>query len=1482
MVDTPIDLSGWLSDGGQVIVLVEPVPAVPPTSSEYYENRPILTWVQSTDLGVDAFADTQRALVWTTDLRTGAAVSGADVRIVGGATGATDGDGLATLALPAPTNYGPLVVATHGSDTAILPLDAYRQDLTDETRWMVFDDRQVYQPGESMRVKGWVRNYTLSGAAELEAVAPGATVTYTVTDAYGNQLLSGEATLGSLGGFDLELALPETADLGQAALNLTLGRAGVPLGASYHSFRIEQYRRPEFEVTTRTESDGPYVSTQPVTVAADAAYYAGGPLANAPVDWAVSTTPTTYAPPGWDGFTFGVWIPWWLGDTRGASIDDEGGYGAPCCGPRGPTEVQTYTGTTDVDGTHYLQIDFEDADGALPDLPVAVSAQSTVTDVNRQAWSGTTALIVHAADRYVGLRTSRTFVRQGDPLSVEAIVTGIDGDVVTGVALEVIAGRVESKYVDGEWTQVVLDPQTCTVTSAADAVACDFDTTVGGQYRVTAVVAGTTGGRNRTELTTWVSGAETQPSRTVDQQALTVVPDKADYAPGDTAELLVAAPFATGEGLITISRNGIRRTIRFQVADGSAIVDIPIVETDIPQLGVSIEVVGATQRANDDGSVAADAPLRPAYAVGSLSLSVPPTQRTLAVTATPRDSELMPGESTSIDVTVKDANGAPVQGAEFAVVVVDEAVLALSGYTLADPLSVFYAGGYEWTTTSFGRQQVRLVDPASLRGEEGGDKTANTEAAAETTMAPNASADVDDMAGGGATPEFAYSPPADGSAPVEVRSNFDALALFEPSATTAADGTASIELTLPDNLTRYRVMVVAVSGADRFGSTESNLTARLPLSVRPSAPRFANYGDRFELPVVVQNQSDAPIDVDVVLETSNLTNGTDATEAGSVGRRVTVPANDRVEVRFPVATIDAGTAGFRVTAVSGELADSATVQLPVYTPATVEAFATYGVIDDGAIAQPLLAPTGVIPEFGGLDITTSSTNLQALTDAVMYIVEYDYSSADALATRITSIAALHDVLAQFGVDGLPTQAAIDARVTADIEALVALQVGDGGFAYWERFGRSEPFITVQVAHALLLARANGYDVPSLVFDSTMAYLADIESHFPSEWGPQERNSTSAYALWVLNLAGRRNTPKAEDLYRRVGDDLTVEAIAWLWSSIDDAGLRDDIEREINNRAVDTAGAATFTTNYDDRAWVIMQSDRRTDGIVLDALIANTPESDLIPKVVNGLMAGRRNGRWDNLQENTFILLALKSYFDTFESVTPDFVAKVWLGDQFAGEHAFEGRTTDRSNITIPTSELITAGDGDVVVAKDGSGRLYYRIGLRYAPDDLTVDELDRGFVVERTYEAVDDPADVTRDADGTWHVKAGARVKVTLTMVAESQRTYVALVDPLPAGMESVNPAFAVSQAAPAADDQEYGVYPADAYRWWGTWYEHEQLRDDRTEAFTTYLPAGTYTYSYIARATTPGTFVVPPARAEEMYSPETFGRTASDLMFIE
>jgi uncharacterized protein YfaS (alpha-2-macroglobulin family) len=322
--------------------------------------------------------------------------------------------------------------------------------------------------------------------------------------------------------------------------------------------------------------------------------------------------------------------------------------------------------------------------------------------------------------------------------------------------------------------------------------------------------------------------------------------------------------------------------------------------------------------------------------------------------------------------------------------------------------------------------------------------------------------------------------------------------------------------------------------------------------------------------------------------------------------------------------------------------------------------------------------------------------------------------------------------------------------------------------------------------------------------------------------------------------------------------------------------------------VETAGAANFTTSYGEEAYLLLHSNRRTDAIILDAMIAGDPQSDLIPKVVNGLLAHRTKGRWGNTQENVFVLLALDRYFNTFEAQTPDFVARLWLGETYVGGHTYQGRTTERHETVVPMAYISTLLNTDpatsdetqnLIVSKEGPGRLYYRLGLRYAPTDLDLDPVDMGFVVQRSYEAVDDAEDVVQDEGGVWHIKAGARVRVRLTMVADNRRYHVALVDPLPAGLEIINPSLAVSGDLPQdpnAPDYRYGWW------WWGPWYGHQNMRDERAEAFASLLWAGVYRYSYVARATTPGTFVVPPAKAEEMYSPEVFGHSSSARVIVE
>jgi hypothetical protein len=1513
LTESTIDLSGDL-DGptGDLLVVVSPTLQFDKNSSLYWQNQPTITWAQVTSIGVDALSTNDQLITWATNLRDGAPLSGVQVQLGGtNSSAVTDAGGVARLNIVR-ARY---LTATKGADVALLPADAEGEwdpaTVSDSVTGFAFDDRGIYRPGETVHVKGWFRRVRTSSDSTVAPLTAAHTAHWSAQDAFGHVLGGGDVNLNAFSGFDLQINVPSGAALGAAYLNVSVDDGGVRGNASV-TFQIQEFRRPEFEVVTRTESAGPYLLTQPVTIAALAQYFSGGALADAPTVWQVTTSSTTYTPPNWSDFTFGVSTPYWLNDfgpdfgPQGiggpAAIQGDEGIQGPvgvesgCCSPQPEQKAATYTGQTDATGNQYLQLNFA---GDKPDLPVMVSANASVTDVNRQSFASNLELLVHPSSLYVGLRSTQQFVQEGDPIDVEAIVTDIDGTVVTGRSFTITAARVENQFENGAWVETDVDPKHCNVTSSTKPISCSIKAGVSGEYKISAVVTDDAGGRNLSELTRWVSGADTVPTRNVEQESATVIPNQDTYRPGDVAQLLVEAPFAKANGLLSISANGTTETQNFTLQNGEAVVKVPIADTDTHGLTVQVDLAGQAPRLRDDGTSDPTLPPRPAFATASLPLQVQPANETLSVTAVARDQVTKPGAHDTIDVSVKAPDGSAVANADVAVVVVDEAVLSLTGYTLADPIAAMYAAESDERSVDYLRNSLVLANPAvfggvatppttnaaspdfagvpgvaggqGLQGDEGIQGPAGAQGATGAVGLPSDS--VSHAAGPSLNAPYSKSASSTSTPTgLAVRTNFDALALFSPSVRTDGAGDAHVNVVLPDNLTRYRVMAVAADNGSRFGAGESTLTARLPLQVQPSAPRFANYGDSFDLSVVVQNQTDKDMVADVVAETSNLT----LTDAH--GLRVTVPANNRVEVLFPVKTDAAGTASYRVSATDGPDGDSATGAFPVYTPVTTEAFATYGVIDNGAIAQPLQTPTGVVPQYGGLEIDTSSTAMQTLTDAVVYMDDYPYESADAYASRIIALTSLRDVFAAFGGPGVPTPAQVDARISSDINALEGLQNDDGGFSTWTQGGDPQPYISVEATEALVLARLAGFPVSDSAHDRALSYISDIESKFPSYWDTPERHAVSAYALHVRDEAGDRDPAKADALYRS-DPGLPLDALAWLWPVVDDPTISGEIARTIGNRAQEEPGSATFTASYSDGANLVLGSDRRTDGIVLDALITMEPDSDLIPKVVAGLIGNQVQGRWDNIQENGFILVALHRYFEQYEAQTPSFVARAWLGDTFAVEHSFQGRSIDTQHTLVPMTDL--NGNPSIVLQKAGTGRLYYRLGLEYAPSDLTLDALDEGFVVDREYEAVNDPGDVTRDKDGVWHIKPGAMVRVKLTMVADNNHANMALVDNLPAGLEAVNPALAASPRPPT-QNQPTDLGAPGLPTWFGsTWFDHENLRDDRVEAFSSYLYGGTYDYTYIARATTLGDFVVPPAKAEEIYAPEVFGRSASDRVII-
>ena len=904
------------------------------------------------------------------------------------------------------------------------------------------------------------------------------------------------------------------------------------------------------------------------------------------------------------------------------------------------------------------------------------------------------------------------------------------------------------------------------------------------------------------------------------------------------------------------------------MSETSQTITVPVSAVDMPNMTVQVDLAGSDKKTTKMKAA-------PAEATGSVSLEVSTEDRTLSVVASPDTLTSEPGKEIVVSVDVKNHKGENLSNAEITLAVVDDALLSLVNYRFPDPMKTFYenAGGASGVL----REREKLdMTPFLSEAEQEKQRLLNTstnttiprplmrfatagqgkfmhkaKASSGAGLVPPPMAAPRGLVGAAVDPAFgqanevakdqfqmragpqgsdaAYLEP---STPVQIRSNFDALAKWAPSVITDENGHAIIKLKLPDNLTRYRIMAVASHGENEFGLGESAITARLPLMVKPSAPRFLNYGDKFELPIVLHNQTDAPMEVDLAARATN------AQFTKGQGRHATIPANDRIELRLPASTTESGTAKFQVIACTSHDKDAAQFDFPVYTPAATEAFATYGQIENGAIAQSVESPKDVIPDFGSLDLTASTTVLETLTDAFLYLERYPFECSEQIASRIISVALLKDLLKEFHVPGLPSEQECKQTVADDLQKLQSRQQQNGSFGLWKTNERvTYPYVTLHVAHALLLAKQAGYEVSKPVIDKSMDYLKHIDNYI-SDYKGSARVDIKAQALYVRDLNGDSDINAAHTLLTKQPlDQISSESLGFLLDVFahknPDSTDALAIQTYLSNCLVETASTAEVVRNqgneiihYDYR---LFDSPAKVKAILLDSFIAEGKSTEVVTKLIRSLFGGQVKGRWRNTQENVFVLLAMRHYFDKYEKTVPDLNAEAWLGKDFIGEATFKGRSADFKTISMPMSFVREgASTKDFILKKTGAGRLYYRLGMNYAPKDLKLASMSRGFSVTRTYEGVAKKDDVVKESDGTYKFKAGSLIKVKLRITAPAERFFVALVDPIPGGAEALNEDLNGTETPqPSIDsDPEPTVSGFGWNRWWHfNWWNHENKR---------------------------------------------------------
>jgi len=1406
-----------------------------------------------TRLGLTFKTSPDSSFIWTTFLRTGRPAAGVPVEIRSDEnkvlwSGATDRNGFADA--PGWVKLGIAdwprwqrpalwLFASHKNGDAVMNsgwangVEPWRFSINTDPNprprryaAALFAERGVYRPGETVNLKGVARRLSGGDWAELDLPA----VQLSVFDSRGNKVLTATAAVSAqFSSFDKSFVLPEGSATGvwrvsadePEADDASVARAvkedeedeyndyqgkEKPFHFS-ETFRVEEFKPAAFEVKA-VPLAGSYLLGGSFSAAIEGWYLFGAPMSGAKADWSLRLEPSYYSPPGYDGFLFG--------SERGSA----GFYGTAA-------------------GSGAIELDSKGKGKAEVRLPEKLAGEGAlramfeagVTDAERQRLFARGAAWVHRSELYLGVKASGGFVEAGKPWSAEVAAARPDGSPYKGAA-------VEAKLVKRQWFSSRraglggrlewVSESTDTVVSSAAFVSGEkpgvfsASPAEGGFYILRVNGADSKGRRAETSFSFYVLGRGEAWWAQEDSDIVEVVAEKEEYRPGETARLMVKSPWDEATALVTVEREGVIKRWTSTTKGGADFIEVPVTDKCVPNVYVSVILLhgrAAAQKYSEDG--ASDLS-KPQAKFGYAAFRVDPGGRRLKVAVSADRQKYRPGERVELTVKTMDEAGRPVS-AEAALAAVDEGVLALTSYPTPDIFGAFYGPRPLNVMTADSRLHIIGQRNYGEKGESRG--------------------------GGGGAAALAGA---------DLRSNFKPTAYWNPAVVTGPDGSAKVSFTLPDNLTRFRLMAAASAGR-AFGSGDSSLTVSKPLMLRPNLPRFSRVGDSFDCGAVVHNYSEGTSSGTVSVELS----GDAVVLEGEKTREISVPSGKAAETFWACRALKEGSVSFRFRAKAGAETDGLEWKLPVKDAEPREYAATSGVAS--GLTEKLLRPYPRAP--GELMIELSPSALSGLSGGARYLLEYPYGCLEQKLSRAMPVVTGAALIEEFRLGSLDDLKEETRKV---FERLGSFQHSSGGFCYWsDGCTEPDPYLTAYALEASALAAREGYasdpGVIGRAADWLSSYLSGEKSNRAYPYSRSEDYAARAYAAYALALNGRNMSAQISGLYAS-RSQLPYLAKAYLLRAMHAASFDGKASKTLASELLAQARYSPTLMHFEDEEempWV-HDSPVTVTAAVLDALLEAGGGFPGDEKAVKWLVGERKAlGRWRTTVENAWTFRAFQSFYRLYEKEVPDMTALVSEVDGSLGElmnSRFEGRTLAAESRSFGFDRVFGAGDAaGLLVSRSGAGRLYYTLRMGFTPQKRDV-PASEGLEISREIKPL----------TGEGPLKAGARALVTITVKTPQDRTFVAVNDPLPAGFEVVNTAFSVESAEDARALAKSGARGG----WWGE-FERGEAYDDRMLIFADFLTRGEHKYSYVVQATTPGHYYQPSALAEGMYEPEVFGRTA-------
>ena len=1407
-----------------------------PELEEYERYRRV--FIQVTEMGMTAKFSSENNLIWVTELKTAAPIEGALVEIRDDFNkvfwrGRTDSHGLVrtpgwkTLGIKAkregekPRQWADV---SRGEDTVVINSDwgtgifPYQFGISydwgpvpQKLTGYLFTERGLYRPGEEVHLKAVVREKR-SGKWEIPETKE---AWIFIRNSRDEEILKDKVALSTYGSFFLSFTLAKDAPSGYYRIQVSPfegeeERNKHPESRFDGSFRVEDFRPANFEVSVRTDKES-YVFKDSCKTTIEGSYLFGAAMSGEKVSWKLRLNPTRFSPPGHQGYFFG---PGWWED------DDESQL------------IESGEGKLDSSGRFYLEKSLEEV-GFKGSASLRLEA--VVTDLTRQSIAARTTAVVHRGEYYIGIKPSTTFTKEGEEVKIKVITVNSEGEVIPGKNLELrVLKRVwyskREARPGGRWSLISKkedkEKAFYQIISGEEPLSFSFSPESAGLYLLEARGGDSRGNKILTGSSFYASGKGYDLWEKRKDDRIELVADADNYRPGDRAKILVKSPYEEARALITLEREGIIESWVDQIQGTADTLEIPITRDHIPNLFVSVILLRG--RLSEDHTPGKENLAKPSFKIGYLDLSVDPMEKRLQVEVIPDKKEYSPQNKVRLAIKVRNAAGEQVSS-EVSVAVVDMGVLNLIGYKTPDAFTTFYSHRPLSVITSETRFYVIEATEVATKGRSPG--------------------------GDGGMEKFAG---------IAMRERIIPTAYWNPSVEIGPQGWGEVSFELPDNLTTFKVMVTALTKDSSFGAGEEKLVVKKPLLLKSALPQFVRREDSFEAGVVVYNYTGKEGEVQLLGETEGIT------LKGEKVKKVFLRPGENREVRFSFEAHKIGEAKFFFKAIMGDYSDGLAVTVPVNLPRQTESLALFESSLEDAY-QEILIPEDIYPDVGEVKVAISSGLLFSLKHPFVSLINYPYLCLEQRLSRIFPLILSQDIVESFDFS-FPEGKSPEEIVKETLKEVSLYQRPNGGFSYWEDSSYDSPYLTCYTLFILKKAEEAGYEVPSSIMEKGAKYLKEFlhgkleKQKYP--YGSRSWRSSEAFSLYVLSLLGKPEPAYMERLYRK-RDEIPLFARTFLVKAIHlgpgDREMEEELVRDFMNK-IKISPTSAYFEDEEKIPWVF-HSSLRTTAMILQTLIEMEKEPVFSPQIVRYLLR-EQQGRWLSTQDNAYLFYALADYFHRYEEEEPEFQVKVQLAGKTILEHFFRRRIDRVSEKTVDIASLEKGEKLPLEIDKDGEGRMYYEVRMRYAPTGR-IEARDEGIAVFKSFETLEGK----RIEDS---FPLGDLVVVNLKVVIPQARHFVVVEDPLPAGFAPVNLSFETESRELAREIEKRKTQP-----WWQG-FRHMEMYNDKVLLFADYLPPGIHTHTYLVRVTTPGTYCLPATKAEEMYTPEVFGRSREKEVVIK